>query len=64
VPPPPPPPAIAPAAEPARPQAPPPSAAAKPSAEDRLRRLDELKQKNLLTEEEYRQKRQEVLKDL
>jgi hypothetical protein len=50
------------AAEPAGPGAP--AAAAKPSAEDRLRRLDELKQKNLLSEEEYKQKRQEILKDL
>jgi curli biogenesis system outer membrane secretion channel CsgG len=60
--PPPPAPAAAPvAAEPARPA---PTAAGKPSAEDRLRRLDELKQKNLLSEEEYKQKRQEILKDL
>jgi curli biogenesis system outer membrane secretion channel CsgG len=64
VPPPPPPPGVTPAAaESARPATAPPSAA-KPSAEERLRRLDELRQKGLLTEDEYRQKRQEVLKDL
>jgi curli biogenesis system outer membrane secretion channel CsgG len=65
---PPPPPTVTPAPPPAPPAAsastPATPGAAKSSAEERLRRLDELKQKNLLTEEEYRQKRQEILKDL
>ncbi len=43
-----------------------PSAAtsAKPSAEERLKRLDDLKQKGLVTDQEYQQKRAEILKDL
>jgi curli biogenesis system outer membrane secretion channel CsgG len=44
--------------------APPPVAAAKPSVEERLKRLEELKAKGLLTEQEYKQKREEILKDL
>jgi curli biogenesis system outer membrane secretion channel CsgG len=47
-------------------QAAPPSAAsaAKSSVEERLKRLDELKAKGLLSEQEYKQKRDEILKDL
>jgi len=47
-------------------QAAPPSAvsAAKPSVEERLKRLDELKAKGMLNEQEYKQKREEILKDL
>jgi curli biogenesis system outer membrane secretion channel CsgG len=44
--------------------APPAAAAAKPSVEERLKRLDELKGKGLLSEQEYKQKREEILKDL
>jgi curli biogenesis system outer membrane secretion channel CsgG len=44
--------------------APPAAAAAKPSVEERLKRLDELKGKGLLNEQEYKQKREEILKDL
>ena len=36
----------------------------KPSVEERLKRLDELKAKGLLNEQEYKQKRDEILKDL
>ena len=38
--------------------------AAKPSVEERLKRLDELKAKGMLNEQEYKQKREEILKDL
>lgn len=44
--------------------APPAATAAKPSVEDRLKRLDELKAKGLLNDQEYKQKREEILKDL
>ncbi len=44
--------------------APPAAASAKPSLEERLKRLDDLKSKGLLTDQEYKQKRQEILKDL
>lgn len=44
--------------------APPAAPAAKPSAEDRLKRLDDLKAKGLLNDQEYKQKREEILKDL
>jgi putative oligomerization/nucleic acid binding protein len=47
------------------PQASPPAAtSSKPSAEERLRRLDDLKSKGILSEQEYKQKREEILKDL
>jgi curli biogenesis system outer membrane secretion channel CsgG len=44
--------------------APPAAAAAKPSVEERLKRLDDLKAKGLLNDQEYKQKRDEILKDL
>ncbi len=44
--------------------APPAASSAKPSAEERLKRLDDLKQKGLLTDQEYKQKREEIMKDL
>lgn len=36
----------------------------KPSLEDRLERLDRLKQKNLITPEEYQKRREELLKEI
>jgi len=44
--------------------APPAAAAAKPSVEERLKRLEDLKAKGLLNDQEYKQKRDEILKDL
>jgi curli biogenesis system outer membrane secretion channel CsgG len=44
--------------------APPAAAAAKTSVEERLKRLEDLKAKGLLNEQEYKQKREEILKDL
>jgi len=44
--------------------APPTASAAKPSVEERLKRLDDLKAKGLLSDQEYKQKREEILKDL
>jgi curli biogenesis system outer membrane secretion channel CsgG len=56
---------IAPPAPAAPAQAAPPAAtAAKPSVEERLKRLDELKAKGLVNDQEYKQKREEILKDL
>ena len=46
------------------PAAPPAAAAAKPSVEERLKRLEDLKAKGLLNDQEYKQKREEILKDL
>jgi hypothetical protein len=46
------------------PASPPAATAAKPSVEDRLKRLDDLKAKGLLNEQEFKQKREEILKDL
>ncbi len=46
------------------PTAPPAATSAKPSAEERLKRLDDLKNKGLLSDQEYKQKREEILKDL
>lgn len=48
--------AAAPAPQPA-----PPPAAAPPSAEQRLRTLDDLHQKNLVTEDEYQRRRKEII---
>ncbi len=50
-----------------RPAAPPqqaPAASAKSSLEERLKRLDDLKSKGLLNDQEYKAKREEILKDL
>lgn len=52
----------APAAGAPAPLPPPPSAAAPPSLADRLRGLKEARDQNLLTEEEYKQKREDLLK--
>jgi hypothetical protein len=55
------------AAAPAPQAAPPPAApapAAPPSAEQRLRTLDDLHQKNLVTEDEYQRRRKEIIDSL
>ncbi len=62
--PPPPPPMLGPPPPAPAQLAPSAASSAKPSAEERLKRLDDLKQKGLLTEQEYKQKRAEILKDL
>ncbi len=59
---PPPPPTLQPAA--ATPLPPAPAASGKPSVEERLKRLDDLKSKGLLNDQEYKAKRDEILKDL
>ena len=42
----------------------PPPAAPRPSAEDRLRRLEDLREKRLITANEFEEKRKEILKEL
>lgn len=42
----------------------PPPAAPQPSAEDRLRRLEDLREKRLITANEFEEKRKEILKEL
>ncbi len=59
---PPPPPTLQPAS--AAPAQAAPAAAGKPSVEERLKRLDDLKSKGLLNDQEYKAKRDEILKDL
>jgi hypothetical protein len=56
---------FAPAAPPsAAPVAAPAAAAAAPSAEQRLRTLDDLRQKNLVTDDEYQRRRKEIIDSL
>jgi hypothetical protein len=41
-----------------------PAGATKPGIEERLQKLDDLRKKQLLTEDEYKKKREELLKEL